>query len=84
MKTTLRAALIAGVAGLAAMAVAAPAVAQIGISVDFGDVALAYQDGYYDSHHHWHHWRHPDDWKNYRHAHPEHYHDYRHDDPHHH
>lgn len=84
MKTMLRAALLAGATSLAAVAVAAPAAAQIGISVNFGDVALAYQDGYYDSHHHWHHWAHPGDYRAYSHAHPEHYRDYRHDDPHHH
>ncbi|MGB8363366.1 MAG: hypothetical protein ACLQUZ_18630 [Rhizomicrobium sp.] len=84
MKTILKAALISAGIGLAATAAAPPAIAQIGISVNFGDVAIGYRDGYYDSHHRWHRWAHPDDYKNYSHAHPEHFHDMNHRDDHHH
>ena len=79
MKTIIKAALISGVTALAAIAVAPPALAQIGISVNFGDVADGYRDGYWDSHHRWHKWHNPNDWRDYSHAHPEHYHDYNHD-----
>jgi hypothetical protein len=82
MKSIMHAALVSGIVGLSGFAVALPAIAQVGISVDFGDVALGYQDGYWDSHHHWHHWAHPNDYKAYSHAHPEHYRDMRHDEDH--
>jgi opacity protein-like surface antigen len=67
----------------AAIATTAAAQAAVAISVNFGDVAAAYSDGYYDSHHHWHHWR-AGEWDRYRHAHPHQAHAWRHDDPHHH
>ncbi len=82
MKTMIRAVLIS-----AALGIAVPAVAQVGISLNFGDVAIGYRDGYWDSHHRWHRWAHADDWRQYQRAHPEHYHDYTHDhdhDDHHH
>jgi hypothetical protein len=80
MKSLIGALLISAVSGVAAIAVAPPALAQVGISVNFGDVAIGYRDGYYDSHHHWHHWKHNDDYKSYMKAHPENYHDYGHND----
>lgn len=66
---------------VAAAAVAAPAAADaaIGISFDFGNVGIAYSDGYYDNHHHWHNW-HRGEWARYRHAHPGHYNNWRHND----
>jgi len=36
----------------------------VGISLNFGDVAIGYSDGYWDHHHHWHRWRN----SKYRHA----------------
>jgi hypothetical protein len=55
MKTLLAASLLCG-AGLVA---AAPASAQpSGFSFRIGDVAFAYDDGYYDRGHRWHAWRH--------------------------
>jgi hypothetical protein len=68
-----------------AVAVIAPAAANaaVGISFNFGDVGIAYSDGYYDSHHHWHNWR-AGEWDQYRHDHPGHYNNWRHDDRHHH
>ncbi|HTW36553.1 MAG TPA: hypothetical protein VMD53_18185 [Rhizomicrobium sp.] len=79
MKSTLHAALILAVSGTAAMTVAAPASAQVGVSFHVGDVAMAYRDGYWDNHHVWHAWQRDFDWKNFRDAHPERYHDYNHD-----
>jgi len=85
MKSLIQVAVLSAVTSLCAAAVVPPAQAGVGVTLDFGDVALGYQDGYYDSHHRWHHWAHPDDYKAYGHAHPEHYHDYGHDrDEHHH
>jgi hypothetical protein len=68
----------------AAVAVVAPVAANaaIGISFDFGNVGIAYADGYYDGGHHWHPWR-RGEWDRYRHDHPGHYNNWRHDDPHH-
>jgi len=80
MKKIICAALLAGLAATAA----APAMAGIGISLDFGDVAIGYSDGYYDSHHHWHHWRHNGDFDKWNHDHPGAGHNWRHDDHHHH
>jgi hypothetical protein len=79
MRSFIRVAALSAVTSLCALAVVPAAVAQVGVSVNFGDVAIGYQDGYYDSHHHWHHWRHDNDWQAYRTAHPDHYRDYRHD-----
>lgn len=31
--------------------------ANVGISINLGDVAIGYTDGYWDHDHHWHHWR---------------------------
>jgi hypothetical protein len=82
MRTILQAALIAGVMGATALTATPPALAQVGVSVDFGDVAIGYQDGYYDSHHSWHNWAHPNDYQAYGRAHPENYRDMKHtDDP---
>jgi len=78
------AALLSGVMGIAVLAAAPPAFAGIDISLDFGDVGIAYQDGYWDHQHHWDAWRNNDDWNKYRQAHPENYHDWKHTDPNHH
>jgi hypothetical protein len=83
MKHVIGVALLCGAMSTAVLATGTPAVAQIGISLNFGDVGIAYQDGYWDQAHHWHKWRNNDDWTKYRQAHPENYHDWRHDDPHH-
>jgi hypothetical protein len=79
MKSILRAAIVSAVAGAAALAVATPVIAQVGLTLNFGDVAIGYRDGYYDGHHVWHHWRHPNDYRDYGRAHPDHYRDYGHD-----
>ncbi len=41
----------------------------VGVSFNLGDVAIGYNDGYWDHDHHWHHWRNA----NHRHA-SQHYH----------
>ena len=85
MKSLIRIAAFSAVTGLCALAVVPPALAGVGVSLDFGNVAIGYQDGYYDGHHRWHHWQHPNDYRDYGRAHPEHYRDYGHDrDEHHH
>lgn len=82
MKSIIQVALVSGVLGLGAFAVAMPAVAQVGLTLNFGDVAIGYRDGYWDSHHQWHKWRHDDDYRNYSRAHPDRYRDMRHDEDH--
>jgi beta-galactosidase GanA len=79
MKAIIPAIVISAVMSTATIALTPPAMAQVGVSINLGDVALGYRDGYWDSHHHWHHWSHPDDYKTYSHAHPGNYHDYNHD-----
>jgi len=48
-------------AAIAGTALAAPAVASartnFAVSFNVGDVAFAYRDGWWDRHHHFHHWR---------------------------
>jgi hypothetical protein len=83
MKSVFQAALLSGAVAVGIFAMLPPAAAQLGISINLGDVAVGYQDGYWDHHHHWHAWRNHNDWTQYRQAHPENYHDWRHDDPHH-
>lgn len=75
MKKLVCAALLAGTALLAASS----AQAAVGISFDFGNVGIAYSDGYYDSGHHWHNWR-AGEWDRYRHDHPGHYNNWGHND----
>ncbi|HEY4125809.1 MAG TPA: hypothetical protein VGM36_14410 [Rhizomicrobium sp.] len=65
-----------------AAAITGPASAA-GIAIDFGNVAMGYSDGYWDSGHHWHHWDRSHA-RAYRTAHRDHYHGWRHDDRHHH
>jgi len=58
----------------------APVSAQgIGISLDVGNVAFGYRDGYWDRDHHWHHWKNRDEARYYRNAPGNRYNDYRHD-----
>lgn len=82
MKITIAAALIA-IAG-ATISASAPAHAAVGVSFDFGNVALGYSDGYYDRDHHWHRWAHRRDADRWRHDHSDMYHGWRHNDRHHH
>jgi hypothetical protein len=53
--------------------------AQIGVSVDVGNVAFGFQDGYWDRDHHWHHWRDQREARAYRHTAGSQYHSWRHD-----
>lgn len=38
----------------------------VGISINLGDVAFAYQDGYWDQGHRWHRWRNAHEARDYR------------------
>jgi hypothetical protein len=82
MKMTTAAALIA-ITG-AALSLSGTANAAVGVSFDFGNVAVGYSDGYYDNDHHWHHWAHRGDAAHWRGMHADQYHSWRHDDRHHH
>ncbi len=59
MKSRLTAALFASMIGGALLAIPAPASARSSFAIRFdnGNVALAYRDGWWDRHHHFHHWR---------------------------
>jgi hypothetical protein len=50
----------------------------VGISINLGDVAVGFSDGYWDHDHHWHHWRNSRYREAYRHAHGAEYHGSRH------
>jgi hypothetical protein len=77
-KALIGAMLALGLAG-ATIAVSAPATARVGVSLDVGNVAFGYQDGYWDQGHRWHHWRNRRDARMYRNAHGSQYNNYRHD-----
>jgi len=47
--------------------------ARAGISFDFGDVAFAYRDGYWDNDHRWHKWRNGREHQDYRNRHGDNY-----------
>jgi hypothetical protein len=68
-----------GLAGATLATASTASAANIGISFNLGGVAIGYQDGYYDSGHHWHHWRNQNDARSYRTAHGNQYHDWKHD-----
>jgi hypothetical protein len=57
----------------------AEAAVHFGITINAGDVAFAYRDGYWDRFHRWHAWRDPDDWRWYQMHYREHYYDWAHD-----
>ena len=58
MKTSMKLLLAASLLCGASLTATAPAVARSGFSFRIGDVAMAYNDGYYDRSHRWHAWRH--------------------------
>jgi len=49
------------------------------VTLDFGNIAFGYRDGYWDRGHHWHRWRNNDEWRRYRGYHGGHYNDWNHD-----
>jgi len=51
----------------------APAMARAAVTVDFGNIAFAYQDGYWDRDHHWHRWHNTSERNRYRAAYAQHY-----------
>ena len=58
MRSSFKILIAAGVLSAASMAVTAPASAQpTSFGFRVGDVAIGYNDGYYDRSHRWHHWR---------------------------
>ncbi len=58
MRKILTGAIIAlGLAGASFATTGTASAAGVGISLDFGNVAFGYQDGYWDRGHRWHHWR---------------------------
>ncbi len=56
-----------------------PGAGTIGLSFDIGNIAFAYQDGYWDRGRHWHTWRNDDELRYYRNASGNQYYDWKHD-----
>jgi hypothetical protein len=80
MKTSLKILLAAGLLCGAGMAGTVPATAQpSSFSFRFGDIGIAYDDGYYDRSHRWHAWRHARERDWYRAHYSRNYRAYRHD-----
>jgi hypothetical protein len=89
MRKALNGAIVAlGIAG-AALAATGTASAQgvgvgvhvggIGVGFNIGDVAYGYQDGYWDTGHHWHNWHNDQELRDYRNSPHNRYNDWRHD-----
>jgi hypothetical protein len=57
----------------------ASAYSDVSVSLNAGDVAFAYRDGYYDHYNRWHRWDNDDDWSYYRRHYSRTYYDYDHD-----
>jgi len=58
MRKVLTGAIIAlGLAGAALATTGTASAERVGVSLNFGNVAFGYQDGYWDRGHRWHHWR---------------------------
>lgn len=51
----------------------------IGVSINLGNVAFAYRDGYWDQDRHWHPWRNKHEARDYRARQHNEYHDWNHD-----
>jgi hypothetical protein len=80
MRKVLNGAIIALALTGAALATAGTASAErVGVSLNFGNVAFGYQDGYWDRGHRWHHWRDADEVRRYRLVTTNHYYGWRHD-----
>ena len=81
MKPFIMAAVIVGALAGGTIASPQPASARDEFSFSFntGDVAFAYNDGWWDHDHHWHKWRNAREHREYRNAYNERYHAWRHD-----
>ena len=81
VKTILKAAAAVAAICSASLLVSAPASAysDVSVSVNSGDVAFAYRDGWYDHDRRWHRWHDDDEWSYYRRNHWHNYHDWDHD-----
>jgi hypothetical protein len=70
--------IVLGLAG-ATLALSGPAnAARVGISLNLGNIAFGYQDGYWDHSHHWHKWRNQSDAQRYQASSGNQYHDWNH------
>ncbi len=52
---------VLGLAGASFAAAGTASAADVGVSLNLGDVAFGYQDGYWDHSHQWHNWRNQDE-----------------------
>lgn len=79
MKYSLASGMTALAFGAALLALSQGAQARAVFSFDVGNVAFAYQDGWWDRDHHWHHWRNHREMVEYQTRYHDHYYDWRHD-----
>jgi hypothetical protein len=49
------------------------------VTIQFGNIAYGYRDGYWDNGHRWHRWHHRNDYRGYRDQNGSNYHDMNHD-----
>jgi hypothetical protein len=70
---------VLGLAGASFAAAGTASAADVGVSLNLGDVAFGYQDGYWDHSHQWHNWRNQDEARNYQRSSGNQYHDWKHD-----
>ena len=73
MKLNRKALLVMSALALVPLASGTPAMARATVSVDFGNIAFAYSDGYWDRDHHWHRWHNTAERNRYRASYAEHY-----------
>jgi len=79
MNRIIKTALIASALAGAPLLASAPAMAAVDLSVDLGNAAFGYSDGYWDRDHHWHAWRNRQEAEYFRTHYGDHYYAVRHD-----
>jgi len=66
MKLVLKATLFASALAILPLSAAVPASARAVVSLNFGNIAVGYRDGYWDNGHRWHRWSNSRDSSRYR------------------
>jgi hypothetical protein len=80
MSNYLRVAIVAlALAGTTLTVASGANAASVRISLNLGDVAYGYNDGYWDKGHQWHPWKQKNDMENYKKSAGNQYHDWKHD-----
>jgi hypothetical protein len=71
--------IVLGLTGAAVVTAPPASAAFLRISLNLGDVAFGYQEGYWDRNHRWHNWRNEREAARYRASSGNHYNDWKHD-----